>query len=837
MSKFDNYDFKETEKKWQDYWKQNKTYQFTPSDIREDNFSIDTPPPTVSGQLHMGHIFSYTQTDFIARFKRMSGKNVFYPIGFDDNGLPTERLVEKKFKVKAVSTPSDEFKNLCTQVINEEEEKFEKLFTSVGFSFDWNYKYQTVSDKSRRISQLSFLELYNNNNVYRAEQPILWDTTDQTALAQADLEDKQKESAMHDIIFKCEDKDNITIATTRPELLAACVAVFYHPDDERYKKLNNKFAITPLFNIRVPILPDEDVLMEKGTGLVMCCTFGDTVDINWWKKHHLPLRIIIDKRGRIQEFTFKDCTNENEANNNYSQIIGLKILEARTKTLELLQEKNLLLKSTAITHNVKCAERSGTAIEIITTPQWFIKTIDSKNQMLERSEELNWFPQNMQIKLDSWINSVNWDWCISRQRFFGVEFPVWYSKRKGEEGKILIGDKNNFPIRPSFDLPYGYSRDEVEAETDVMDTWATSSLSPQLMTEYINKDNFVNPLLHKQIFPFDLRPQAHEILRTWAFYTMLKSHLHENSLPWKNIMVSGWCLAEDKTKMSKSKGNIISPENLLAQYGADAVRYWASYAKLGADTALSEEIIKNAKRLTNKIWNSAKFASTHFDKVETLNFNIENMLNEKIISCVDIWLITKIKRLVKEVTEYFNAYEYSLAQNKIDNFFWKDFCDNYLEICKTRAYNENGNDNIGQKSAIYTMYFALECILKLFAPFMPYITEEIYQKLYNKKSIHSQNQWPDLSYLNLNESYIDKGNKLIDILDLVRKAKAEKNISIKTPVKELVIIELYKEYLSDSMISDLKNVTNSENISFSKLVSAEQIIRENDNSLIIGLNY
>ncbi|KAJ6644955.1 Valine--tRNA ligase [Pseudolycoriella hygida] len=579
---------------WWNYWltwlqnnsetQEQRIYSWNPNEERENNFVVDTPPPTVSGQLHIGHVYSYTQVDFIVRFQRMIGKNIFYPMGFDDNGLPTERLVEKQKQVRAFNMDRQKFIDICREVVISEEEKFRCLFNQIALSVDWDLEYQTINPLSRKLSQMSFLDLIAKGEIYRNNQPILWDSVDGTALAQADIEDKERIALMNDIIFRTDNGNEIIIATTRPELLPACVAVFYHPMDQRYKHLQGHFAITPLVGNKVPILSDELVQIDKGTGLVMCCTFGDALDITWWKTHNLPLKIIIDKKGHINLPSHLPL---------YEQLNGLKIKEARNKTVEILREEKLLVKQAEIMQTVKCAERSGAPLEILTTPQWFVHTIKHKDILMQRARELNWYPNNMRIKLESWISSIAWDWCISRQRYFGVPFPVWYSKRAGEEGKPLFADITQLPVDPLIDLPIGYLREEVEPDYDIMDTWATSSLSPQLNSYGISEKFNVDLERHNKIFPADLRPQAHEILRTWAFYTILKAQLHENKLPWQNIMVSGWCLASDRSKMSKSKGNIIVPEELLEQYGADVVRYWTSKSKLGADSAYSEDIIKN----------------------------------------------------------------------------------------------------------------------------------------------------------------------------------------------------------------------------------------------------
>ena len=793
-----NYNFTENEKKWQQIWQEKQIYAYNPNVAKEETYVIDTPPPTVSGQLHIGHVYSYTQTDFIVRLQRMMGKNIFYPMGFDDNGLPTERLVEKQQQIKAYNMDRSEFIQICEEVVESEEEKFRSLFNQIALSVDWSLEYQTISPLSRKISQMSFLDLVQKEEIYRANQPILWDPVDGTALAQADIEDKEKTSFMNYITFKTEQGDPLTIATTRPELLPACVAVFYHPDDGRYKHLAGKSAITPLFNEQVPLLADPLVQQDKGTGLVMCCTFGDQTDITWWKTHNLPLKTIITKKGTI------DFQHE-------TSIDGLKIKEARTKIIDILKEQELLIKQEDITHTVKCAERSCAPLEILTVPQWFVKTISHKEELLKRANELNWHPKNMKMRLENWINAISWDWCISRQRYFGVPFPVWYSKRVGEEGKILYADVTQLPIDPLKDLPMGYSKEEVEPDYDVMDTWATSSVSPQLSTHGISDDFAVNKDRHDKLFPMDLRPQAHEIIRTWAFYTILKAHLHQNTLPWKNIMVSGWCLAEDRSKMSKSKGNVLVPETLLEQYGSDVIRYWSANSKLGADAAYSEDVMKNGKRLVNKLWNAAKFVSIHFDKLKGEDKKASLLdVKEKITNEFDKWMVNKLVELVKLATNELQNYEYANAMHLTEKFFWVVFCDNYLEISKTRSYDEENKNPQGQYSSILTLYHVMQTLLKLFAPFMPYITEELYQILYSENSIHVKGSW--VNYSDLNYEIDAKGAEgLLEILDIIRKFKAEKNLSIKAPIK---LLEVSGIVLSAELAEDLKNVTSAEEIQF-----------------------
>ncbi len=791
------YNHKDIEHKWQQIWQEKGIYNWEAHLSREDTFVIDTPPPTVSGLLHMGHIFSYTQADFVARFQRMSGKTVFYPIGFDDNGLPTERLVEKVKKIRASSMPRDEFITLCREVVVEAEEEFRRLFKSVALSVDWRQEYQTISDRSITLSQMSFLDLIDKERAYRKLQPTLWDPVDATALAQAEVVDIEMPSFMNEIVFKTENNSELVISTTRPELLPACVAIFYNPEDARYKHLAGNTAITPLFNVRIPIIADNKVDIEKGTGLVMCCTFGDNTDIDWWRDHNLPLRVILNKYGKL-DFTYANWLNSKDYT---EQLQNLKIKDAREKILELLGQA--VIKQIPISHAVKCGERSGAPLEILVTSQWFIKLLDIKQELLAQSAKCNWHPHYMKIRLDHWIEGLKWDWCISRQRFFGVPFPVWYSKRQGEEGKILFAHPEDLPVNPLVNLPRGYTKDEVDPDLDVMDTWATSSISPQLNSGAINDKYSIDYNRHQKLFPADLRPQAHEIIRVWAFYTIVKSYLHEENIPWKNLMISGWCLAADKTKMSKSKGNVVTPVDLIEEKGADIVRYWASNSKLGTDISYSEEIFKLAHKLINKLWNAAKFTELQLK-------NLKAAPNDKtlIFKPMDLWLLSKLKQTVEKATSEFNKFEYCNARVAIEEFFWNIYCDNYIEIVKTRAYDENSLDQKGQTSALVTMYHCMETLLKLFAPYLPHVTEEIYSCLYyNNNLVTQRGSWPNANDIPKNEQAEELGDTILNILDTVRKIKATKQLSISSPIAKLHIVAIKSNLDISDALDDLMNVT------------------------------
>lgn len=779
MSK--NFDHHAIEEKWQKAWAEGGIYKWDPSD--DDVFSIDTPPPTVSGSLHMGHVFSYTQTDFIARYQRMIGKNVFYPMGFDDNGLPTERLVEKVRGIRSIDMDRSQFIEICRDVIPGFEKEFKELFDSIALSVDWAQTYQTISPHSQKISQMSFLDLYEKGKIIRKKSPVFWDTVDKTAISQAEIEDKEQQGMMHYVKFRI-DAEPLVIATTRPELIPACVCVFVNPEDDRYKDLVGRYATTPLFNAQVPILADVDVAIDKGSGAVMCCTFGDIQDVQWVQRHNLSVIACITVDGKMQNAGFLN---------------DLYIKQARKTIVEKLSAEGLVEKQEQITQQVKCAERSGAPLEILSTDQWFIKVMDAQNDIIAKSNECKWYPEHMQVRLENWVKGLNQDWCISRQRHFGVSFPVWYSKRPGEEGKVLLASSEQLPVDPLKDLPIGYAKDEVIPEQDVMDTWATSAVTPQISSGAISEKYFIDQDKNKKLFPFDLRPQAHEIIRIWAFGTIVKAMYHRNSIPWKNLMISGWCLANDKSKMSKSKGNVIDPVLLIKEKGADVVRYWAATSKLGNDIILSEDPFKIGRKLVLKLINAAEFCKMHFINL-TANVeerDLQAQLEAGIIcESLDLWVVAKLNEMLSAVEKEMNRFEYCGARSIIESFFWNSFCDNYLELVKDRLYKEH--NNAAGQSCIVTLYYTLDYLLRLFAPFLPYITEELHSSIFQSGSIHTRGSWPTTFTVALNT----EGDLVVEALALIRKAKSEKGLSVGAALQE---VEMGMPHvISHSAIKDLK---------------------------------
>ncbi|MCQ8783638.1 valine--tRNA ligase [Mangrovibrevibacter kandeliae] len=790
------YDQAAVETGWRKAWASDDAFRWDASLPAELDYVIDTPPPTVSGTLHVGHVYSYTQADIMARFMRMSGRNVLYPIGWDDNGLPTERLVEKVKKVRGGTMSREEFVALCREVIPQYEDQFRDLFGRLALSVDWSREYQTISDESRTISQMSFLDLYKKGLLERRLEPTLWDPADRTAIAQAEVDEIEREGTLNEVAFAIEGGGEAIIATTRPELIGGCGALMIHPDHPRAGELVGKRAISPLYGVPVPIIADAKVDPEKGTGIVMCCTFGDVTDIHWWRTHGLPLRLVIDQAGKMKESlplgsAEWPSVDAEAAHAVVEALQGLKVEKAREAVLAMLAERGVLRERHKTRQVVPVAERSGAPLEIIVTPQWFIRTLDFKDQLIEKGRELVWRPDYMRQRYESWVEGLKWDWSISRQRHFGVPLPVWYSRRPGEEGTIIVPTAAELPVDPSRDLPAGYTADEVIPEMDVMDTWATSSVTPQFVSRTISDEFSLDEGAHKRLFPMAMRPQAHEIIRTWAFYTIVKALHHQGELPWKSISISGWCLASDGAKMSKSKGNVIDPIKLLDEYGTDAVRYWTGTSRLGNDTVLAPNTLKQGKRLVTKLWNAARLAhlplAANPITPSTARADIEAGV---IAHPLDRWLLGELAATIEAATVAFEAYEYAQALREIEGFFWKTYCDNYLELVKRRTRFEGAPD-AEQVSALHTLHHATTTLIRLFSPFLPYVCETLADLFRGEgdgfATVHARGNWPLAA--DYPEAGLDgeTGALVLEIVGGVRKAKSDLGVSLVAPVERLVV--------------------------------------------------
>lgn len=790
------YSPKEAERKWGSYWQQKGIFNFNPNS-KKPVFAIDTPPPTVSGIIHVGHIFSYSQADFIASYKRMKGMNVFYPFGFDDNGLPTEKHVEKTRGIKAKQVGRKEFNKIVREEVVKVEKEFKRIWSSVGLSCDWNLFYSTISPPVQKLSQLSFIELYEKGREYRKEAPTLWCPNCETAIAQVELEDKQLSTKFSDIFFELDSGEKLTISTTRPELLSACVAVLVHPEDEKNRHLIGRKVMVPLFDYLVPIIGDRRVDKEKGSGIVMCCTFGDTVDVEWWKAYALSLKIVLNPDGTLNEKAGK-----------YK---GMKLKEAREAILNDLKEKGLLGEQREISHTVNTHDRCGTEIEFLLTKQWFIKYLDLKEEFLKAGRKLKWFPPHMRNRYENWIKGLQWDWCISRQRYYGIPFPVWYCKKCGE---TILAEKKDLPVDPLTDKPKKKCKcgsNEFIPENDILDTWTTSSLTPLINSKWKGSTSY-----DKKIFPMSLRPQAHDIISFWAFNTIVKSLLHTKKIPWENIMISGWGLDPKGKKMSKSKGNLITPQEILEKYSADALRYWASSINLGTDAPFQEKDVATGQKFITKLWNSSRFT--------LMNLKSYKGQKPKKLEPMDKWLLHKLNELVKDSTKNFDSYQYGKAKAEAELFFWKLFCDNYLEIIKDRIYNPEKRGKNAKLSAQFTLNYTLNSVLKLFAPITPFITEEIYQSFYAKKEKKKSiliSDWPSF-----NKKFTDKkaekaGDKAIELIAAVRQFKAKNQKSLKVPVKLTLKEKEFQEV--KPVLEDLIAVTKAEKIEKGKELKIEFI--------------
>ena len=823
------------EGKWGNSWVQNKTFAFDKTAAKENVYSIDTPPPTVSGSLHVGHVFSYTHTDLIARYQRMTGKKVFYPIGWDDNGLPTERRVQNYFGVRceptlpfdakfvAPSEPSEKqipisrknFVELCEKLTLEDEKVFESLFQTLGLSIDWNYTYQTIDKRARTVSQRAFLRNLKRGEAYQAEAPTLWDVTFRTAVAQAELEDRERPGAFHKIGFKKQNGENVYIETTRPELLPSCVALVANPDDDRYKELFGKTVITPLFGVEVPVVAHQLADPEKGSGIAMICTFGDLTDVIWWREFDLPTRGLIGWDGRIVAENPEWLTTD-KAKQTFEKIVGKTSHTAREVLVaELKESGDLVGDPKPITHAVKFFEKGDKPLEIVTTRQWYIRNggrdQELRTKLLKRGSELKWHPEYMKVRYENWVEGLNGDWLISRQRFFGVPLPLWYkldADGNPDYEQIIVPEENQLPIDPQSEAPVGFDESQRNkpngfmGDPDVMDTWATSSLTPQIAGSWELDNDLFN-----LIFPMDLRPQSHEIIRTWLFSTVVRSHLEENSLPWKNASISGWILDPDRKKMSKSKGNVVTPIDLLEEYGSDAVRYWAAMGRPGTDTAFDTGQMKIGKRLAIKLLNASKFSLS-------LNATLNNA---DVTQSVDHALLNKLAQVVETATTSFEKYDYTRALEVAETFFWA-FTDDYVELVKERTYGNQGE--AAANSARAALGITTHTLLKLFAPFIPFVTEEVWS-WWQEGSIHLQS-WPKSSEIITNKSTgIDALNNVTWILSEVRKVKTENKQSMKAEVKTLEIWakadvidqvkDAQKDLIAAGNIKDLKlNVSDSD---------------------------
>ena len=819
-------------------WEQDGVYRFDRSAKRENIFSIDTPPPTVSGSLHMGHVFSYTHTDTLARFWRMRGKSVFYPMGWDDNGLPTERRVQNFYGVscdpslkyvagfeppfrgdppkdaKPVPVSRPNFIELCDELTEQDEKVFEDLFRRLGLSVDWSLLYTTISEHARRTAQSAFLRNLERGEAYTQEAPTLWDVDFGTAVAQAELEDRERPGAFHKLKFHVPDetRSEFVVETTRPELIAACVGLVAHPDDARYQHLFGKIAHTPIFNVEVPVFAHPLAQPDKGSGIAMVCTFGDLTDVIWWRELNLATRPTIGRDGRF--VADAPAIMSDKAKLQYARLAGKSVKQAQTLTVEMLRETGELIdEPRAITHAVKFYEKGDRPLEIVTSRQWYIRNggRDEKlrDKLLSRGDELTWHPDFMQHRYANWVGGLNGDWLVSRQRYFGVPIPLWYRLDANSEiiyENPLVPTSDQLPIDPSTDLPAGYLADQRDkpngfvGEPDIMDTWATSSLTPQIAGRWIDDSD-----LFERIFPMDIRPQGHDIIRTWLFATMVRSNFEHGQAPWRNAALSGWILDPDRKKMSKSKGNVVTPSDLFDQYGSDAVRYWAASARPGVDTAFSEDQMKVGRKLATKLLNLTKFV---------LGAGASDATNvaAQPVDLVDQAMLVKLAEVVDAATVALEQFDYARALERTEEFFWW-FCDDYVELVKTRAYGETQDSS----SARVSLHRALSIVQRLLAPMLPFATEEVWS-WWQSGSIHRAT-WPTtaevLEGFNAAPDAVDGLDAICLVLGAVRRTKTEAKVSQRAEVSKLVITAgSHTVSILQSNLLDLRNAGSLQEIDF-----------------------
>ena len=851
------------EAQWNQRWEDQGTYRFDRSRPRQEVYSIDTPPPTVSGSLHVGHVFSYTHTDVVARFQRMQGKSVFYPMGWDDNGLPTERRVQNYFGVRVDATlPYDpnfepphvggegksikardqvpisrrNFVELCERLTVEDEKHFEDLWRHLGLSVDWTQNYQTIGTRARKVAQAAFLRNLERGEAYQAEAPGLWDVTFQTAVAQAELESREYPGFYHRLAFHITDPAraaeaaaagapvengvDVCIETTRPELLPACVALIAHPDDERYKPLFGTTVASPVFGVEVPVLPHPEAEMDKGAGIAMCCTFGDTTDIDWWRDLNLPLRTVLRKDGRLQTETPEWITTD-EGREAFAELAGKTTFSAREALVARLEASGEMRGEPQKTmRQTNFFEKGDKPLEIVTSRQWYIRNggkpwvnpatdKDLNEELIERGKELEFHPDFMRVRYENWVRGLNNDWLVSRQRFFGVPFPLWYRVNDSGEvdyTQIITPSEDQLPVDPSSDTAPGYTEDQrgvaggFVGELDIMDTWATSSLSPQIACGWLEDED-----LFSRTYPMDLRPQGQDIIRTWLFSTVVRADLEFGALPWAHAGLSGWILDSDHKKMSKSKGNVVTPMGLLEKFGSDAVRYWAASARLGLDAAFDESQMKIGRRLAIKVLNASKFALTMGGDAD-LDLDITH-----VVQPLDRSMLAALREVVASATTALENYEHARALEVTESFFWT-FCDDYLELVKERAYNREGKwSDQASASARAALAIAIDTFVRLLAPYLPFVTEEVWS-WYREGSVH-QAAWPTTSNLEVTpdgsiEGAIEDASSVLlgvasEALVVLRRVKSEAKVSPRTPFLEVTVsapeqmIPLLEEVLED----------------------------------------
>jgi valyl-tRNA synthetase len=794
----DEYDPAEVEPRLQEEWVENKTYAY--NENADTRYTIDTPPPTVSGSLHMGHLYAHTLQDFAARFRRMYEDTTYFPFGYDDNGIASERLTEDELGINHGDFSRREFQEKCRDVCEDYEAEFTDDMQSIAISIDWDNTYKTIEPRVQRISQLSFLDLYEQGREYQKRAPTIWCPDCETAISQVEQEDEHKQTKFNDIAFEIvetgdgsdPDEETFTISTTRPELLPACVSVFVHPDDDENQHLVGGTARVPLFGQEVPILEDERVDLETGSGLVMCCTFGDQTDIEWYQAHDLDLRLAIDESG-----TMTDLAGEYE---------GLTTREARAAIIEDLDDDGALLESRDHEHTVQVHERCAEEVEYLVTEQWYVKLLDKKEEYLDAGREMDWYPEKMFTRYKHWIEGLEWDWCISRQRDSGIPFPVWYCEDCGE---TILADRDELPVDPLSDDPPTDAcpecgHDSFTPEEDVFDTWATSSLTPLVnagwdwqpadesakTADSVDDDAGEFTFERPELYPFDMRPQGHDIISFWLFHTVVKCVEHTGDVPFEEVMINGMVLDENREAMSKSKGNYIRADEVLGKFPVDATRYWAAGSSVGDDFPYKEGDLEAGERLLQKLWNASRLVDQNTPREEPTQVPANELAD------IDRWFLARLDEMIESTTDRFQEYEFSKARDELRTFFWSSFCDDYLEIAKQRL--SDGRD----RSAEFTLKRAHESFLKLWAPFLPHVTEELYDRLYDDDQSLHLTDWPTTEGY---EADLQAGETAMDVISALRRYKTENGMALNAPLDRIEIyghIGGFADPIADAMHVD-----------------------------------
>jgi valyl-tRNA synthetase len=766
--------FLEMEEKWQKLWEEMGIYHFDWKDKKRPIFSIDTPPPYPSGDFHMGNVLNWTYFDILARYKRMRGFNVYFPQGWDCHGLPTEVEVEEHYNIKKTDVPPDKFRKLCEQFVEKYIDIMKKAIKRLGCSIDWTTEYKTMNPDYWRRTQLSFILLYKKGLIYQGTHPVNWCPRCETAIADAEVEHETREGTLHYIKFQLENKEFLSIATTRPELLLSCVTVAVNPNDERYKKYVGKSIHVPLANRKVKIIADELVDPDFGTGVVMICTYGDKADVQSVSKHRLPVIMTVTETGKMNE--------------NAGKYAGLTVEEAKKAIVNDLKNAGLLEKTEKIQQEVSVCWRCKTPIEILERKQWFMKTRIFTDEIERNAKEITWYPDYMKTRLIDWAKSLDWDWVISRQRVFATPIPIWYCEKCRE---IILAEPNWVPIDPKIEKPKIEKCPKCNSksfvpERDVLDTWFDSSITCAVHAGWPDRKDW------KRLFPASVHPSGTDIIRTWAYYLMVRHLALFGERPYESCLINGMVLGSDGRKMSKSLGNYIATPEVYSKFGADATRQWAAAGgATGSDIPFRWPDVEYGWRFLIKLWNAARFTSLCLQDYKPLE-NVKLQLLDK-------WILSKLEKVTQKVTVALENCQFNIATEEIRNFTWHELCDLYIEAVKDRLYKPEVYGEEKRKAAQYTLYQAIYRILQLFAPISPHITEEIYQTMYKEDMKHSSihvSPWPTINEKRIDEETEKNGDIIISLIVEIRRDKAEKKMSLNAPVKKLTLYAGDKETAS-----------------------------------------